>query len=181
MFVDVTPNSELRNRIHDACRRNKVKVKVIEKMEQTVKKTLQRSNPYGWKHCGRQDCPSCNRDIHINCRSRGVVYEIECEGCRTTITKQYTGQTGRSLYEWMKEHIQQWSAKSGDSHLHKHSLQYHNGDTFEVDIRIRNECYGKPSTRLITEAVHIEELPNENTLNSKTEWNYIRLPRVAVT
>ena len=31
-----------------------------------------------------------------------------------------------------------------------------------------------------TEAVHIEELPEENSLNEKTEWNYISLPRVAV-
>ena len=65
MFVDVTPNSEMKNRIQDACRKNKLKIKVVEKMNRTVKNALQRSNPYGWKHCGRHDCPTCNRNIHI--------------------------------------------------------------------------------------------------------------------
>lgn len=180
MFVGVTPNSEMKNRIQDACRKNKLKIKVVEKMNCTVKNTLQRSNPYGWRHCGRHDCPTCNRDIHINCRTRGVVYEIECKVCKDTITKQYTGQTGRSVYERMKEHFREWEAKSGDSHLHKHSTKCHGGDAFDVDIRIRSQCYGRPSTRLITEAVQIEELPNENTMNSKSEWTYVKLPRVAV-
>ena len=88
MFVDVTPNSELKHKIQDACKRNKIKVKVVEKMERTVKKTLQRSNPFGWKHCGREDCPTCGRGIHINCRSRGCVYEIECKDCSIAVTKQ---------------------------------------------------------------------------------------------
>ena len=36
MFVDVTPNSELKHRVQDACKTNKVKVKVVEKMNRTV-------------------------------------------------------------------------------------------------------------------------------------------------
>ena len=63
---------------------------------------------------------------------------------------------------------------------YKHSLECHNGEKFEVDVRIIAQCYGKPSTRLITEAVYIEELPKENSMNSKAEWTYIKLPRVEV-
>ena len=99
MFVDVTLNSELKHRVQNACKRNGVRVKVVEKMSQTVKSNLQRNNPYGWKHCERRDCPTCNRDIHINCRTRGCVYEIECTDCKETVTKQYRGQSGRSTYE----------------------------------------------------------------------------------
>jgi hypothetical protein len=181
MFVDVTLNSELKHRVQNACKKNGVKVKVVEKMNQTVKSNLQRNNPYGWKHCGRRDCPTCNRDIQINCRTRGCVYEIECTDCQQTVTKQYRGQSGRSIYERMKEHFKEWQDKSADSYLHKHALQYHNGETFGVDVRIMTQCYGKPTTRMITEAVKIEELPEENSLNSKAEWTYVRLPRVAVT
>ena len=140
MFVDVTPNSEMKNRIQDACRKNKVKVKVVEKMNRTIKNTLQRSNPFGWKHCGRGDCPTCNRDIHINCRTRGVVYEIECKRCKETVTKQYTGQTGRSVYERMREHFHEWEIASEDSYLQKHSTEYHNGDNYDVDVRILTQC-----------------------------------------
>ena len=71
--------------------------------------------------------------------------------------------------------------KSEDSYLHKHGVQYHNGEAFEVNVKIITQCYGKPTTRMIAEAVQIEELPEENSLNSKAEWTYVRLPRVAVT
>ena len=32
MFVDMTPHSELKNRVQEVCRKNKVKMKVVEKM-----------------------------------------------------------------------------------------------------------------------------------------------------
>ena len=180
MFVDVTENGELKKKVQAVCRKHQVKVKVVEKMNRTIKNTLQRSNPYDWKHCGRNDCPTCNLGIPINCRERGVCYEIDCKNCRITVMKLYRGQTERSTYERTKEHFDKWEAKADDSYLHKHSLECHNGEKFEVDVRIIAQCYGKPSTRLITEAVYIEELPKENSMNSKAEWTYIKLPRVEV-
>ena len=74
----------------------------------------------------------------------------------------------------------EWADKSEDSYLYKHAVQYHNGETFGVDVKILAQCFGKPTTRMITEAVKIEELPEENLLNSKSEWTYVRLPRVGV-
>ena len=180
MFVDVTPNGELKHKVQDAWKRTGVKGKVIERMNRTVKNQIQRNNPYGWEHCGRNDCPTCNRDIQINCRARGCVYEIECTDCKETVTKQYRGQSGRSIYERMKEHFREWERKSTDSYLEKHSVQYHNGETFGVDVKILAQCYGKPTSRMITEAVKIETLPEENSLNSKAEWTYVRLPSVGV-
>ena len=143
--------------------------------------SLQRRNPFGRQRCGRSDCQTCTRDIKINCRTRGYVYEIECVDCRQTVTKQYRGQTGRSLYERMKEHFGQWEEGAEDSYLRKHAVQYHNGGTFEVDVRLLTQSYGKPTTRMISKAVHIQELPDDNSLNSKAEWTYVKLPRVAVT
>ena len=34
--------------------------------------------------------------------------------------------------------------------------------------------------RLITESVLIEELEDEDILNSKQEWSYVRLPKVEI-
>ena len=180
MFVDVTVNGELKRRVQEACKRNKVKVKVVEKMKKTVKTTLQRSNPFGWRSCGRTDCPTCIRGIKINCRTRGCVYQIECLDCQQTTTKQYCGQTGRSVYERMKEHFKQWEDGAEDSYLRKHAVEYHNGGRFEVDVKIVSRCYGKPTSRMISEAVHIQEMPEEHSLNSKAEWTYVKLPRVAI-
>ena len=80
----------------------------------------------------------------------------------------------------MKEHIEKWEAKADDSYLQKHAIQYHSGRTFDIDVRLMAQCYGKPTARMITEAVHIEELPEENSLNSKAEWTYIKLPHVEI-
>ena len=34
--------------------------------------------------------------------------------------------------------------------------------------------------RMISEAVHIQEMPEEHSLNSKAEWTYVKLPWVAI-
>ena len=51
LFVDVTENSELMREIQKACKKNKMKVKVVEKMQSTVKSELQRSNPFKIDKC----------------------------------------------------------------------------------------------------------------------------------
>ena len=81
----------------------------------------------------------------------------------------------------MKEHINKWESKEEKSCLYKQSVEYHNGEEFEIDIKILAQCFGKPTTRMITEAVHIEELPDENSLNSKSEWSNVKLPGVEVS
>ena len=183
MFVDTTPNSELKKRVEQACRRNKTKIKVVEKISSTLKKEIQRSNPFGQGHCGRNDCVTCNLNLPINCRKRGPVYDIHCIDCKEALErpeKTYRGQTGRTTYHRMKEHFSKWEGKTEDSVLHKHSIQCHGGEKFEVGIKVLASCYGKPTTRLITEAIHIEDIPEENSMNEKTEWNYVRLPRVGI-
>ena len=183
MFVEVTLNGELKRRVEKACKRNGAKIKVVEKISSTVKKELQRSNPFGQQHCGRKDCVTCNLGLSMNCRKRGPVYEMYCMNCEEAVErpeKKYRGQTGRTVYHRMKEHFSDWENGNEKSVLQKHSLECHEGGMFEVGIKLLASCYGKPTTRLITEAIHIEELPEENTLNEKSEWNYVRLPRVGM-
>ena len=183
MFVDVTLNGELKKRVEKSCKKNKMRIKVVEKINSTVKKELQQSNPFGREHCGRNDCVTCNLELPINCRKRGPVYEIFCVDCKETLEKlekMYRGQTGRTTYHRMKEHFSKWESRTEDSVLHKHSMECHGGEEFDVSVRLLASCYGKPTTRLITEAIHIEEVPEENSMNEKSEWNYVKLPRVAV-
>ena len=180
MFVDTTPNGELKRRVEAACKKNDMKIKVVEKIGSTMKKELQRSNPFGQQHCGRTDCVTCNLGLKVNCRKRGQVYEIWCKNCKEDVEKKYVGQTGRTVYHRMKEHIAKWESKSEDSALFKHSEQCHDGESFEIGVKVLASCYGKPTTRLITEAVTINEVPEENSLNERTEWNYVRIPHVGV-
>ena len=183
MFVDTTPGGELKKRVENACRKNQMKIKIVEKINSTTKKELQRSNPFRHQHCGRNDCITCNLEQPVNCRKRGPVYEIRCRNCEeelATTDKAYRGQTGRTIYHRMKEHFTQWEGEKEESVLHKHSVQCHGGGQFDVGVKVLASCYGKPTTRLITEAIHIEEMPEENSMNEKSEWNYVRLPRVGM-
>ena len=45
-------------------------------------------------------------------------------------------------------------------------------------MRIMAKCFGKPTRRMITEAVVIDEVDEDRAMNSKSEWGYGRVQRV---
>ena len=163
--------------VQKACKKNKMKVKVVEKMRSTVKGELQRSNPFKFTKCGRPDCVLCRLNMNIDCRTRGCVYQMQCRKCQ----RKYRGQTSRSIYERENEHFLDLLNEKEGSVLFEHFKQYHNGEQCEIEVSIIKRCFGEPTTRLITEAVLINELTDNDTMNAKSEWNYVKLPRVAIT
>ena len=118
----------------------------------------------------------CAKGEGADCRTRGCVYEMKCEDCG----RMYRGQTGRTEYFRGKEHLLAWIAEEDDCPLQRHASLYHNGGGFEVSLRILAECFGKPSRRMITEAVLIDEIPRGMTMNNKSEWTYVKLNKVQV-
>ena len=172
MFVEATPNSELKMKMKQLVKKHKMKINIVEKVGETMKTVLQRSDPFGSKICGRNDCFICNQGLPLNCRERGCVYELTCLEC---VNKHYRGQTSRAVYDRTKEHIKDWNDKSENSPLHRHSEIYHNGEKFEISIRLLAKCFGKASRRLIAESVYISELKEEETMNSRHEWSYFPL------
>ena len=62
----------------------------------------------------------------------------------------------------------------------QHSQEFHDNNYFTTKISIIARCFGEPITRMITEAVHINQLSNEDTLNSKIESTYIKLPSATI-
>ena len=177
MFVNTTPNSELKNRIQKSARKYKIPIKVVETVNTSIKSTLQKSNPFGKFNCGRPDCRICSNGCEMNCRMRGVVYQLMCKEC---IKILYRGQTARSGYERVNEHFDEYEKCKPSSVLWKHAENHHNGRTFEVGVKILSRNFGDPMKRLITESVLIDELQDEDILNNKKEWSYVRLPRATV-
>ena len=102
------------------------------------------------------------------------MYEYTCEECE----RQYRGQTGRSIYERDREHIESWEKGDDESPLQRHANIYHGGGNYVAELKVLAKCYGKPSKRLITEAVLIDELPDAMTMNGKGEWSYVKLAKV---
>ena len=81
-------NSNLMREVQKPCKKNKMKVKVVGKMRNTVKGELQRSNPFKFTKCGNADCVLCSLNMNIDCRTRG------CRKCQ----RKYQGQTSRSIW-----------------------------------------------------------------------------------
>ena len=176
MFVEATPESELMYRIRKVVRDLKLKIKVVERAGVTIKGLLQRSNPFGIPDCQREECLLCAQGSGTDCRVRGCVYQYSCDEC----DRKYRGQTGRSIYERNREHIEAWKKKDDECPLQRHANLYHGGGHFVAELQVLAECYGKPSRRLITESVYIDELDDTMTMNGKSEWSYVKLAKVHV-
>ena len=73
-----------------------------------------------------------------------------------------------------------WNSKDTKCPLYRHSQLYHNGREFKVGVKILKNCFGDPTTRRITEAVLIDELTAEETMNAKNEWTYIKLNKITM-
>ena len=174
LFVQPTPGSVLKKKVQAAAKRNGVMMKVVERAGSTMKKVLQRSNPFKKEKCERKDCPVCRFGKMGECRNRGCAYQIRCK----EDNKKYRGQTGRSVYERTKEEMVAWEKQDEKSPLWKHSIGCHGGRKFDIDITTMARFFGKPSRRLISEAVLIEELASDETMNSKLEWSYAKLNKV---
>ena len=85
MFVPATPDTELRNRIQNVANKYKIPIKMIEKVSDSVRKNLQKSNPFSLKKCARHDCMMCRLECKTSCRVRGIVYELVCADCEIVI------------------------------------------------------------------------------------------------
>ena len=118
-------------------------IKVVEKAGATIKGTLQRSNPFGVNHCGRMNCTICEGGNSTNCRTRGCVYEYVCGECE----RKYCGQTGRTIYERNREHMDAWDNGFDECPLQRHSNLFHNGERFDVEVKVVAKCYGRPTRR----------------------------------
>ena len=182
MFVEATKKSELKREIQIAARRNKIKVKIQERSGTKLKRILQRSDPFSKEKCIRDTCMICTRELEVNCRTRGCVYQIMCTVCKNDNNRKnkYRGQTGRSVNERMNEHLKLWEKKDEKSVLWQHSMEHHESQQFPVEVSILSKCFGKPTKRLITEVVMIEEMNDAEGMNNKTEYGYVRMPTVNV-
>ena len=90
------------------------------------------------------------------------------------------GETSRSLYERAKEHQKDRNDLSDKSHQIKHWLTDHKDLTTPPAFRYKLiQSFQDPMSRQLAEAVRID-LRGPNVLNSKTEYNRCKVPRVKV-
>ena len=107
------------------------KVKVIERVGNTLKSQLVRSNPWGNSNCPRPECLPCtNGPKNFDCKRRSVVYMTTCKLCQSENKKvSYIGETSNSMSERMSQHLEDALDVAKDSHMRRHLEDTHGGET----------------------------------------------------
>ena len=174
-FVNATPNEELANSCKEVFKRQGIKVKVVEKVSNTIKKSLTKSNPFRAPGCNHTSCKICEMKNKVDCKARDVVYRISCKGTSKSGEPcegvDYVGETSRSIAERFSEHYtilnSRQEATRKKSFLYEHMNEKHDGKTPLLEIKLLHRCFSDPSLRQATEAVVIKE--EDPLLNRKEE------------
>ena len=91
---------------------------------------------------------------------------------------EYWGETGRDCYSRGEEHLKGCREKCEDNAMWKHIWDTHGGEGGEEMFSMKMEVgFKKPLARQIREGVEIE-MSKSILMNSKSEWNHSRIPRI---
>ena len=183
MFIPYTPDSTLRKLYTEEVRRSQLPIKIVERAGISLKRQLQKSDPFVGKNCGRNNCFPCTSGGKGSCRSVGINYSIYCCECEQEDgEKVYHGQSARTGFIRGEEHWNDFEHRREKSVLWKHCREKHEGRADGIKFRMdivgvyRNDAM----KRQITEAVRIRATPESHLMNDKYEYNYIRLPTASV-
>ena len=187
LFVPKTEGGELATRLRQeeemVSRVTADKIKIQERSGRMLKSILHQSNPWAGEPCGRPDCLICSggEENPGDCQRRNIVYRTSCIECRRNGKKRYYfGESGRSGFERGKEHRTDFLSMNTDSHMLKHAVVEHGGDTdLQFSMKVL-KGHMTAFSRQIHEAVVIEKNESSSILNSRGEYNRCSLPRLTV-
>ena len=71
--------------------------------------------------------------------------------------------------------------QQGSSIMWKHSYDKHGGTVPDFVMNVTGTFRDDAMLRQITESVIMNNVKDSELLNSKSEWNYVRIPRALIT
>ena len=185
LFAPHTPNSELKKILQEVD--SKVmgnssygRVKVVEKLGNSLINSLGNQAPWRREHCQRTGCWPCQTKEGA-CIRHNIVYLITCLDCKVKgETRVYWGESHRAAWDRSSDHLQAIKVKDEKYAVVKHWLNDHPGETppkyqFEVKKTFRSSL-----ERQIFESVMIDQQDRSQILNSRSEWGSNRIPRLMV-
>ena len=180
MFIPATPSGELKKMYQAEMRKSGFKIKVIEKAGSSLKRALQKSDPFRKKVCGRKDCLICTSGGKGNCDVEGITYNIKCakEGCQKR--QIYEGESSYNSYTRGKEHTEKLDAKYDKSPLWRHCREVHAGTIQKFVMNTSGSFKDDCLKRQISESVNISKIPVEQIINTRSEWNNQRIPHAII-
>lgn len=179
LFAPATPNSTLAKAYKEKIRCSELKIRVVEKSGESVKKVLQVNDPLSEKKCKKKnECLVCSTEGKGNCKSSSINYEIQCGSRRCDDV--YHGHSSKNALTRGDEHKNDLKAKREKSVMWQHCLDKHGGRVQKFKMRINRKMRNNPTKRQITEALYINKAKPGHSMNDKTEWNYVNLPRLQI-
>ena len=185
IFIPSTPKSKLQKLLQKKelviSKLNNIKrIRFIERVGTKMIDMLGNKNPWAAMHCNR-DCFSCSTpENEGNCRVEGCVYSIICLGCEEIgIKSEYTGKTSKTLWCRGQEHWQAYQEEKDDSVMWKHTATAHYGVPQEFKIILISK-HLTSFTRQVEESARITDGIRDQNLNSKSEWNGPKIPRLVI-
>ena len=75
----------------------------------------------------------------------------------------------------MKEHdtYDERDRENESKPLARHSYDEHEGKKIRFDVKVKGNAYGKPSRRMLTEAVYIDDMRMSESMNGKRGWTHV--------
>ena len=180
MFIPATPGSALKKSYDQIVRDEGLKIRVVEKAGISLRRKLQRSNPFKPKTCSRSDCFICTTGGDGPCDVAGVTYNIVCKECVLVIAK-YIGHTSHTGYSRGTEHLEDLKKKRVSCRTYQHAIDKHDGNIPVFQMNVTGIYRDDTMLRQISEAVRIRNTNPENLLNNKSEWNIQNIPQVIIT
>ena len=179
LFVPATPRSTLANLYKSKAKENGISIKIVEKSGTKIRNRLQVNDPLSSRICPEEDkCFACQTSAKGNCKSTGINYEILCD--HTDCESIYHGQSSKNGYTRGNEHFDDLTHKRDKSVMWKHCCDKHQRRNQEFKMTVTGTIRNDPTKRQITEAIHINNTDPSKLMNERTEWNYVRLPRVQI-
>ena len=109
-----------------------------------------------------------------------MTYMIECISCKVKgVTKQYWGETHRSLGDRAADHVQGLRDTNLDYGIVKQQVNDHAGQAPNFAF-VAQKSYKTALERQVSEAILIDEAEPTSLLNSWSEWGQNRVPRVKI-
>ena len=116
----------------------------------------------------------CNsRDKTTICRITNLRYTLICKFCKgRQIRMCYHGESCRNGYIQGREYGRQLEKRSENSVMYKHIKKEHADEEEEVEFEMKlTGRFKTPMTRIIDEAIRIQNQDPKTLLNSKSEYH----------
>ena len=90
-----------------------LKIRVVERAGRSLKNIQTKSDSPCEDKCNENNCKVCMLNLSANCKGRGVVYQMKCQGCteRSVNDGLQIGETAGSIGERMSEHRNKYELK----------------------------------------------------------------------